>query len=243
MNDGVWEGNILPAGIFQGDTRYMIKNDPLLMVYQYDTLFGIVIEYMPDIGLDGALNYLSNALCVTVDEKFRKPLTEKKPTHAEEKPKAKWQAVYDAAASLHIFEEVNERYLLGDGYQKLIELLSEKYHSLDTVGYTNPQWKESSRELSITGEYEHWVWHDESLSGSIEMKFRRLYPWEWDEPSEWSTESEWPCEGEFQYLNESKNEGNNWNYSAMTHEAWMIKAPFGLPGVWSFEYIWKRDRS
>lgn len=242
MNDGIWEGNILPAGIFPGDTRYRIKNDPLLMVYQYDTLFGIVIEYMPGIGLDGALSYLSNVLCVAVDEKFRKPFVEKKPTHPEKKPKAKWQAVYDAAASLHIFKEVNERYLQCDGYQKLIEILSEKYHSLDIVEHTDPHWKESSQELSITGAYEHWVGHDETLSESIEMKLRRLHPWEWDEPSEWSTESEWPCEGEFQYLNESKNEGDNWNYSTMTHKAWMLKAPLGLPGVWSFEYISKRDR-
>lgn len=71
MNDGVWEGNILPAGIFQGDTRYRIKNDPTLVVFQYDTLFGIVLEYTPGIGLDGALNYLSNILGVKVDDKYR----------------------------------------------------------------------------------------------------------------------------------------------------------------------------
>lgn len=160
----------------------------------------------------------------------------------KEKPKAKWQAVYDAAASLHIFKEVNERYLQGDGYKKIIEVLSEKYHSLDIVDRTNPQWKESSRELSITGAYEEWVGHDDTRSESIEMKFKRLHPWEWDEPPEWSAESDWPCEGEFQYLDESKNKGNNWNYSTMRHKAWMLKAPFGLPGVWSFEYISKSDR-
>ena len=176
------------------------------------------------------------------DEKFRKSLVERKLTPPKEKPKAKWQVVYDAAASLHIFKEVNERHLQGDGYKKLIEVLSEKYHSLDIVDHTNPQWKESSRELSITGAYEHWVGHDDTLSESIEMKFKRLHPWEWDEPSEWSAGSEWPCEGEFQYLNEAKNEGDNWNYSTMTHKAWMLKAPFGLPGVWCFEYIAKRDR-
>ena len=71
VNDGVWEGNILPAGVFQGDTRYRIKNDPLLMVFQYDTLFGIVLEYTPAIGLGNALNYLSNMLDVEVDDKFR----------------------------------------------------------------------------------------------------------------------------------------------------------------------------
>lgn len=163
-------------------------------------------------------------------------------TLPKEKPKAKWQVVYDAAAALHIFREVNEQHLHGDGYKKLIEVLSEKYHALDIVDHTNPQWKESSRELSITGMYEHWVGHDDTLSESIEMKFKRLHPWEWDEPSEWSAESEWPCEGEFQYLNDSKNEGDNWNYSTMTHKAWLLKAPFGLPGVWSFEYISKHDR-
>lgn len=242
MNGGIWEGNILPAGNFQGDTRYRIKNDPTFVVFQYDTLFGIVLEYTPGIGLDGALNYLTNVLGVDVDDKFRKPLDEKQPTQPEEVPKAKWQAVYDAAASLHIFKEVNKQYLQSEGYQNLIKLLSEKYHSLDIVDQTNPQWKESSGELSITGAYEHWVGHDDTLSESIEMKFKRLQPWEWDEPSEWSTESEWPCDGEFQYTDESKNEGDNWSYSIMSHKAWMLKNPFGLPGVWSFEYLLKRDR-
>lgn len=176
------------------------------------------------------------------DEKIRQPLVEKKPTPPEKKTKAKWQAVYDAAASLHIFKEVNERHMQGDGYQKLIAILSEKYHSLDISDHTDPQWKESSRELSITGAYEHWVGHDETLSESIEMKFRRLHPWEWDDPSEWTSESDFPCEGAYQYLNRSKNEGDNWNYSVMSHKAWLLKEPFGLPGVWSFEYISKRDR-
>lgn len=165
-----------------------------------------------------------------------------KPELSAETQKAKWQSVYDAASSLRIFKEVNEQYLHEDGYQKLLQMLSEKYHSLDIVDHTNPQWWESSRELRITGAYEHWVGHDDTLSESIEMKFKRLYPWEWDEPSEWGAESEWPCEGEVQCINESKNEGDSWSYSVMSHKAWMLKAPFGLPGVWSFEYISKHDR-
>ena len=169
-------------------------------------------------------------------------LEEKKPSQQEKILKAKWQSVYDAASSLHIFKEVNEQYLQEDGYQKLLQILSEKYHSLDIVDHTNPQWWESSRELRITGAYEHWVGHDDTLSERIEMKIKRLYPWEWDEPSEWGAESEWPCEGVVQYINESKNEGDSWSYSVMSHKAWMLKAPFGLPGVWSFEYISKHDR-
>ena len=94
----------------------------------------------------------------------------------------------------------------------------------------------------ITGRYEAWVGHDDTITGHIEMKFRRLPPWEWDEPVQWSAESEWPCEGEFQDINESKDQGDSWSYSIMTHKAWMLKAPFGLPGVWSFEYISKSDR-
>ena len=169
-------------------------------------------------------------------------LEEKKPSQQEKTLKAKWQSVYDAASSLHIFKEVNEQYLQEDGYQKLLQILSEKYHSLDIVDHTNPQWWESSRELRITGAYEHWVGHDDTLSERIVMKFKRLYPWEWDEPSEWGAEGEWPCEGVVQYINESKNEGDSWSYSVMSHKAWMLKAPFGLPGVWSFEYISKHDR-
>ena len=242
VNNGIWEGNILPAGSFQGDSRYRIKNDPLFLVYQYDTLFGIVIEYPSGVGLNGMLNYLSDVLGITVEERFRKPIAETNPAPPTEIPKTRWQVVCDGAASLHIFKEVNEQYLQDDGYRKLLRILSEKYTFLDKTVCTNPQWKESSRQLSITGRYEAWVGHDDTITEHIEMKFRRLQPWEWDEPAQWSAESEWPCEGECQYINESKDEGDRWSYSIMTHKAWMLKAPFGLPGVWSFEYISKSDR-
>ncbi len=171
-----------------------------------------------------------------VDEKFRKPLNEKQPAQPEEVPKAKWQAVYDAAASLHIFKEVNERYLQGDAYQKLLELLSDKYHQLDRLIDTNPKWEESPRALCITGKYYAWTFHDESITDTIEMKFERLRKDEWDEPEGWSVESDWPCTGQYQYLSEHKDTGNHWNYDRMTHNAWLLKEPFGLPGVWSFEY-------
>ena len=40
-NGGIWKGNILPAG----EMRFQVKNDPLNLVYQWDDLFGIVLEY------------------------------------------------------------------------------------------------------------------------------------------------------------------------------------------------------
>ena len=40
-NGGTWEGNILQAG----EMRYQVKNDPLNLVYQWDDLYGIVLEY------------------------------------------------------------------------------------------------------------------------------------------------------------------------------------------------------
>lgn len=170
------------------------------------------------------------------------PAAEQKilPPVPEEKPNPKWQAVYDAAASLHIFKEVNERHLREDGYRQLLEMLSAKYHCFDITNETNPQWKEAYNQLCITGAYEHWVGHDETISEEIQMRFERLTNCE--EPEAWSAESEWPCEGQYQYLDESVDKGDNWNYHMMSHKAWALKKPFGLPGVWSFEYKTVHDR-
>lgn len=178
----------------------------------------------------------------STDNSFRIPVSEKKPTPPAEAPKPKWQSVYDAAASLHIFKKTYDRYLQEDGYRKLIELLSEKYHNLDIVDQTNPKWEESDRELRITGSYEHWVGHDDTSSEYTEIKFRRLNRWELDDTIVWSTESEWPCQGEYQYIDRTKREGDSWNYSITIYKVWQLKSPFGLPGIWNFECIYTADR-
>ena len=40
-NNGLWQGHISQ----EGQMRYRIENDPLNLVYQWDDLYGIVLEY------------------------------------------------------------------------------------------------------------------------------------------------------------------------------------------------------
>ena len=54
LNNGYWEGNFVQVG----EQRYKIKNDPLVLTYQYDTLFGIVIEYTEGTHMNAILRFL-----------------------------------------------------------------------------------------------------------------------------------------------------------------------------------------
>ena len=126
-------------------------------------------------------------------------------------------------------------------YQAIISKFQEMRDKvIGKGGETDTRWSESAIMISLYDEDSHWVGHDDTVTESIELKLERLS--KWDEPSEWTSESDLPCEGAYQYLNKSKNEGDSWSYSVMSHKAWLLKAPFGLPGVWSFEYISKHDR-
>lgn len=530
MNDGVWEGNILPAGIFQGNTRYRIKNDPTLMVFQYDTLLGIVLEYTPGIGLGGTLNYLSNILGITVDDKYRQAASANKvpsapqvkvstnvgttntpkeqkattvliiPEGTKEIKRSEYEkqhnirqvvlpegletigdsAFYgcvnlekiniprsvkkmgqqvfcgcekltsagpytsncsiefdasnvivenlffnckylkcvhlpegiscigkgafefcesikeisipesvtdiqadafafcknlqkislpdgviniDAGAfrgcnqladangfiiirsvlygclnlkdtivipqgitaidsdafvlgtsisndvtttiiipesvvrishhraflqckkletviisesasdevkqvakiiadrteerrkdqnkpkpvyirtpeQLWIFRSANKEIMDEEVYQAIISKFQEiRDKVMGKGGETDVRWSESATMISLYDKDSHWVGHDDTVTESIELKLEHLSKWE--EPSDWTSASDLPCEGAYQYLNESQNKGNNWSYSIMSHKAWLLKAPFGLPGVWRFEYISKDYR-
>jgi len=52
-NDGQWEGHFVLAG----DMRYKIQNDPLNLVYQWDDLYGIVLEYPDGSDADGIKSF------------------------------------------------------------------------------------------------------------------------------------------------------------------------------------------
>lgn len=66
INNGVWQGTIVPVS----ESRFTIKNDPLSLVYQYDSLFGIVIEYRPETPINEVLYYLKTVLDIQVDDEF-----------------------------------------------------------------------------------------------------------------------------------------------------------------------------
>ena len=43
-NDNAWLGKISAVG----EMRYIVNNDPLALIYQWDSLFGIIFEYPAD---------------------------------------------------------------------------------------------------------------------------------------------------------------------------------------------------
>ena len=67
-NGEILADNILLADNTRDDTRYKIKNDPLHMIFQYDTLFGIVLEYALDVGLENTLKYLREVLNIEIPQ-------------------------------------------------------------------------------------------------------------------------------------------------------------------------------
>ena len=54
-NDNEWQGNIFSAG----DMRYKVKNDPIDLVYQWDDLFGIVLEYKNSANLEDVKSFIA----------------------------------------------------------------------------------------------------------------------------------------------------------------------------------------
>ena len=66
-NKGEWKGNITPLS----ESRFMIKNEKLPLVYQFDSLFGIVIEYPENELLDEVLQHLKNVAGIKLDLKIQ----------------------------------------------------------------------------------------------------------------------------------------------------------------------------
>ena len=103
---------------------------------------------------------------------------------------------------------------------------------------TKPIWEESTTNISLSDTWEHWVGHDDTLSKSIELSFSKVWMNVNNVP--WATESEWPCSGQALIFDKSRSSDLDapWDshYSYVTHKAWLLKEPYGLPGLWRFEY-------
>lgn len=140
-----------------------------------------------------------------------------------------------------VFRSANKEIMNEEVYQAIISKFQEmRDKEIGKGGETDTRWSESAFMISLYDEDSHWVGHDDTVTETVELRFERLS--RWDEPEVWSSESEWPCEGQYQYLNESVNKGDSWSYLVMSRKGWLLKKPFGLPGVWSFEYMSKSDR-
>ena len=55
-NDNEWQEKIFSVG----DMRYKVKNDPIDLVYQWDDLFGIVIEYKTSTSLNVIKSFIAD---------------------------------------------------------------------------------------------------------------------------------------------------------------------------------------
>ena len=64
LNQGAVQGTMKNVG----ENRYQIRNDPLSLVYQYDSLFGIVIEYNENVKRDALLKFLSRTANIRIKQ-------------------------------------------------------------------------------------------------------------------------------------------------------------------------------
>ncbi len=110
---------------------------------------------------------------------------------------------------------------------------------------TKPIWEESATKISLADKWEHWVGHDDTLYESISLSFSKV--WTNVENVPWVTESEWPCRGQALIFDKSwpRESEEVWDqhYTFVTHKAWLLKEPYGLPGLWRFEYQSQYRRS
>ena len=64
-NKGEWQGNIVPVS----EGRFAVKNEKLPLIYQFDSFYGIVIEYPESEQLDAVLQHLKNVAGINIDVK------------------------------------------------------------------------------------------------------------------------------------------------------------------------------
>lgn len=110
---------------------------------------------------------------------------------------------------------------------------------------THPEWKKSATMISLSETYKIWIGHEDTESESIQLTFSKVCMGIENVP--WSTESEWPCSGQALIFDKSYSKGddNSWDshYSCATHKAWLLNEPYGMPGLWRFEYYSSNSRS
>jgi len=111
---------------------------------------------------------------------------------------------------------------------------------------TQPEWKESATMVSLSETYEAWVGHEDTITDSIHLTFSKICIGLTNVP--WIKESEWPCSGQALIFDKShsKRGDNPWDhgyYSCITHKAWLLNEPYGMPGLWRFEYYSSSSRS
>ena len=105
-----------------------------------------------------------------------------------------------------------------------------------------PNWTTSETSISLSDSLDEWGGHDETITTSIRLTFSK--EWTRIENIPWETESEWPCSGQALIFSKPWSEDSAIGlYSYGTHKAWLLKEPYGMPGLWRFEYYSSSSRS
>lgn len=60
-NNNEWQGTFSLAG----EMRYRIKNDPINLVYQWDSLYGIIFEYPSALSPNSVMNFIAENYGIT----------------------------------------------------------------------------------------------------------------------------------------------------------------------------------
>ena len=111
-------------------------------------------------------------------------------------------------------------------------------------GSENQKWTETTTQIVLSDKWEHWVGHDDTISKTIKLTFSKV--WMRVENVPWTTESDWPCSGQALLFDKSKSSGSDdpWDshYWCETHKAWLLKEPYGLPGLWRIDYQTSNSR-
>lgn len=145
--------------------------------------------------------------------------------------------IVHTSQQLHIFRCAYSAILDESAYQDILARF-QKMRNFALACYrgeADGRWSESANMISLVDECSHWVGHDDTLYTSIELSFSR------EEAAidnvEWSADSDWPCSGQYLLFDKSFSENNSpWDYNHVTHKTWLLKEPYGLPGIWRFEY-------
>lgn len=125
---------------------------------------------------------------------------------------------------LYVFRNANKEWLNEESYSEILKRFIEIWdkHIMDKRTYPAIVWTETEMSLMLYHEITLGAFHDEASYESIRIVFERES--DLKEEPEWKESSDWPCEGEALVKDGYDN------------KLWLMKKPYGMPGVWRLEY-------
>ncbi len=138
---------------------------------------------------------------------------------------------------LNVFRNANKEWLTEESYNEILKRFIKIWdlHIYRENMYLDIEWSETENGLELFHDKEEpGGFHDEMYYDSIKIVFERKF--DLNEEPEWKESSDWPCEGEVLVKNEFINTEHIVGWNAHEEKSWLLKKPYGLPGIWVFEY-------